>query len=59
MKTITREITKEQYINATEKHDAKGIFTAQESMGYGIYGERFYERNGKYYVSFMMGDSCD
>lgn len=59
MKTIKREITKEQYINATENHDAHGIFLPQETMGYGVYGERYFEENGKYYVSFELGDNCD
>ena len=40
----TREITKEQYENATIRHDAKGIFTDSEVMGYGVYGEKFYEK---------------
>ena len=56
---VTREITKEQYINATEHNDARGIFTAQEVMGYGVYGEQYYEKDGKYYVSYTRGDSCD
>lgn len=55
----TREITKEQYENATIRHDAKGIFTDSEVMGYGVYGEKFYEKDGKYFVDFTMGNSCD
>lgn len=59
MVTIHREITKEQYINATEKHICEGIFKIEDVCGYGIYGERFYEKDGRYYVSYMLGDSCD
>jgi len=59
MKRVTREITKEQFVNVIEKHDASGIFTTQELMGYGIYQERYYEQDGKYYVDFTLGDSCD
>ena len=58
-KRITREITKEQYINATMNNDANGIFTDQEVCGYGVYGERYFEQDGKCFVSFCLGDSCD
>ena len=59
MKKIVREITKEQYIQATEQHNTKGIFTPQEVMGYGVYFERYSEHDGKYYVDFNLGDGCD
>lgn len=56
---MTREITKEQYIEAVEHHKARGIFTESEVMGYGVYDSKFYEENGKYYVDFTLGGSCD
>lgn len=59
MQRVKREITKEQFINVMENHTTEGIFTPQEAMGYGIYQERFYEQDGKYYVDFMLGSSCD
>lgn len=57
--TIKREITKEQYERVTMHHDAKGIFTESEVMGYGVYCDRYFEENGKYYVEFVLGSSCD
>lgn len=57
-KEIRREITEEQFRKATEEHDASGIFSQSECM-YGIYWDRYYQDNGKYYVSFVLGDSCD
>ena len=54
-----REITQEQYINATVNHNTTDIFTDSEVMGYGVYCEHYYEEDGKYYVNFYMGTSCD
>lgn len=59
MQRIIRKITQEQFIQVTEHHNAKGIFTPQECQGYGVYGERYYEKDGEYFVSFMIGNSCD
>lgn len=54
-----REITEEQYKNATEKHDSTDIFSYSEICGYGVYSTRYFEEDGKYYVSFELGSSCD
>lgn len=59
MKSVHREITEEQFRNVMERHTTEGIFQPQEVMGYGVYQERFYELDGKYYVDFMLGDCCD
>ena len=59
MTKCKKEITREQYINATENHDARGIFTPQEVMGYGVYMEHYYEEDSKYYVRYELGNSCD
>ena len=56
---IERELTEEQYRKAVEEGDARGIWTQSEVCGYGVYSEHFYERDGKYYVSFRLGSSCD
>lgn len=53
-----REITKEEYEQA-KKGDFSEIFEAWEVMGYGVYAERVFERNGKYFVSYSRGSSCD
>lgn len=57
--TKIKEITKEQYKRATEDNDARGIFTVSEVCGYGIYGEYYYEKDGKYFVKYQLGTSCD
>ena len=59
MKNIKREITKEQFDRAVNDNDTTGIFSVQELMGYGVYGKHFLEEDGKYYVSYQLGDSCD
>lgn len=59
MKRIKREITPLQYHNVVAKHDTTDIFTAQEVCGYGVYCERYFQEDGKYYVEFSLGDSCD
>ena len=41
MEQIKREITKEQYERATKDHDARGIFTESEVLGYGVYGTKY------------------
>jgi len=59
MKSKTKEITEEQYIQATEHHNVDGIFSFGEVCGYGVYNERYYAQDGKYFVSYMLGDNCD
>ena len=56
---MTRELTKEQYTNVIENHDASGIFSESEVMGYGVYDDKYYEKDGKYYVEFTLGSSCE
>ena len=57
--TIKREITEEQFKKAVNEHDVTDIFTAQEVCGYGVYCERYYAQDGKYFVSYQLGSSCD
>ena len=61
MKRIKRELTEEQFRRVMDAKDTTGIFTEQERMGYGVYCEYYYQdkTDGKYYVSFNLGDSCD
>lgn len=60
MKRIVREITKEQYNRAVNKLDTSDLFSPQEVMGYGIYNMEFIaDSEGKYYVRYNLGDSCD
>ena len=60
---MIREISKEVYDEAVLHHgyiqDRSKVFTPAECFGYGIYNDRVFERDGKYYVNFEMGESCD
>ena len=59
MKPIKREITEQQAKNVIENNNWEGIFDITEVCGYGVYGERVREEDGKYYVEFYRGESCD
>lgn len=60
-----REITKEQFERAKLHHgyiaaeDMEDIFDASERYGYGVYGPSAFERDGKYFVHFSLGSTCD
>ena len=59
MVPIKREITKEQAEKVIHEKDWSDIFDVTEVCGYGVYGERVLELDGKYYVDYSRGDSCD
>lgn len=59
MVPIKREITKEQAEKVIHENDWSNIFSQSEVCGYGVYGERVREEDGKYYVEFYRGESCD
>ena len=65
MTTYKREISKEIYDRAMErkghitKEDEEKVFTTSEIWGYGVYRTRVCEEDGKYYVYFEMGNSCE
>jgi len=60
-----REISKEIYDRADgyngliADEDKEKVFSVAELCGYGVYLPRAFERDGKYYVSYERGDSCD
>ena len=60
---ILREITAEQYARAKNgyltKEDREAAFSPSELYGYGVYGGDVIERDGKYYVRFSLGSTCD
>ena len=63
---FTREITKEQFDRALKyrngyltKEDMEVVFDESERYGYGVYGGGVIERDGKYYVRFSLGSTCD
>ena len=64
----TREITKEQYEEIMEASDNRGFvhpnleekyFSIAVLCGYGLYGTKAYKQDGKYYLWYKTGDSCD
>ena len=65
MTRCRREISKDIYDRAVENRgfiisqDAKNVFTVSELIGYGVYGDQVFEEDGKFYVGYMLGSSCD
>lgn len=65
MSRCEREITKEQYNRAKQnfgyiaKEDVCDVFTDSERLGYGVYSDSVYEENGKFFVAFLLGSTCD
>lgn len=59
------EVSKEVYERSKERggymadEDLKKNFSAMDLYGYGVYGAKVYEQDGKYYCTYMTGDSCD
>ena len=62
---LLREITAEQYARAKAKsgylteEDREVVFYPSELYGYGVYGGDVIERDGKYYVRYSLGSTCD
>ena len=62
---MKREITKEQYDKIMKDNNRfsndilEEIFSQAELYGYGIYSPNAVEIDGKYYVSYWMGSTCD
>lgn len=65
MKDIEREISKELYDESIAnggyipRDKRREFFGMSILMGYGLYDEHFIEKNGKYYIRYSIGDSCD
>ena len=62
------EITKEQFAEIMEASDGRGFvpewletkyFDVCTLRGYGLYGTRVYEKDGKYFLWSRTGSSCD
>ena len=62
---LLREISAEQYERAKAKsgylteEDREIVFYPSELYGYGVYGGDVIERDGKYYVRYSLGSTCD
>ena len=55
---VCYEIPKEDYDKAV-KEGAYSIIDYAIQMGYGAYGAKVEEIDGKYYLSYSRGRSCD
>lgn len=64
----TREITKEEYDEIMEASDGRGFvpacletkyFDVATLCGYGLYGDKVFKKDGKYYLWYKTGSSCD
>ena len=59
------EISKDIYDRAINnnkyivREDMGKLFNIAELCGYGIYGARAYEKDGKYWCAYSRGSSCD
>lgn len=58
MVSVKREITEEEYKKALEE-GPRSIVSESVICGYGCYGATVSEHDGKYYLSYERGDSCD
>lgn len=68
MDEYEREITKEEYDEIMEASDNRGFVPAHLETkyfrpailyGYGLYGTRVSKRDGKYYLWYKTGNTCD
>lgn len=63
MREITRKITKEKYDYYESQPSVSAAIKADMSddiiYGYGYYGGSVYESDGKYYMKYSIGNSCE
>ena len=68
MVNCTMELTKEQYDELMTASKGRGVvpeeletkyFDISTLRGYGLYGTRVYEKDGKYFLNYNRGESCD
>ena len=65
MKEYEKKISKEIYDKAVANNGIvpesaySDIFSVSELIGYGVYLVRPFEKDGKYFVRYQRGDSCD
>lgn len=58
MVDVSYQISKEDYEKA-KKEGVKSLLSEAVICGYGFYGGKVTEVEGKYYLSYTRGDSCD
>lgn len=54
---VCYEISKEEYEKG--KKNPYDLISSEIKMGYGCYGAEVTEVDGKYYLSYDRGESCD
>lgn len=60
-----REISKDVFDRAVSNHgyitreDELTVFSDSERLGYGLYGTHVFQENGRFYVRFTLGTTCD
>lgn len=64
MEQIVKEISKEAYEKSLSEPHAFRVEIEQDLprewvCGYGWYGYETYEKDGKYYIKHVVGESCD
>jgi len=63
MKEYSKPITKEIYDNAKNGYiasqDMDKVFSISQLCGYGVYSARVHEKDGEYYCTYFVGNSCD
>ena len=59
MVSVTNQISKEEYEQAKEKGAMSLITNPALINGYGVYGASVKEVDGKYYLTYSRGNSCD
>lgn len=58
MVKVCFEISKDDFEKAKEQ-GARSLIGESIICGYGVYGAEVKEIDGKYYLSYERGDSCD
>lgn len=65
MKQSKKEISQEVYERAVAHsgiitgEDYCKVYSPQEYLGYGVYSQRVFKENDKYFVQYELGDTCD
>lgn len=55
---VKREISKEEYDKA-QAEGAESLISSDIIIGYGVSCARVYEEDGKFYLTYWRGNSCD
>ena len=58
MVSVEREITEEQYKKA-QNEGIESILPVEVLCGYGYYGGSLIHTDGKYFVKYKRGETCD